>query len=141
MYEYTTVNQGSVIQQCHLFGCWLFKIRQYIILFKTLEYSINVMIITACLQLLFNKVNYLISFERFSHSILKTSNQLIILSVKPWNCIGNRRCRTPNLSGGALLFIMCLCEQSRKNVSCSLILLIIPCTYKLSFLKINFPCL
>ena len=29
--------------------------------------------------------------------------------------------RTPNLSGGALLFIMCLCLQSRNDVSCSFI--------------------
>ena len=40
-------------------------------------------------------------------------------------------------SGGAPLFIMCLCLQSRIDVSCSLILLRIPCRQKLS----NFPCL
>ena len=29
---------------------------------------------------------------------------------------------TPNLSGGAPHFIMCLCLQSRKDVSCSLVI-------------------
>ena len=50
-----------------------------------------------------------------------------ILPVKPWNSMGNGQCRTPTLSGGAQLFIMCLCLQSRKDVFCSLIGLSLPC--------------
>ena len=48
------------------------------------------------------------------------------------------RYRTPNLSGGALLSIMCLCLQSRKDVFCSFISSSIPCRYKLSCAKKNF---
>ena len=43
------------------------------------------------------------------------------------------RYRTQNLSGGAPLFIMCLCLQSRKDISLS-----IPCRWKLSCAKIYF---
>ena len=50
-----------------------------------------------------------------------------ILFVKPWNSIGNRWCRTPTLSGGAPLSIMCPCLQSKRDVSCSVIMLNIPC--------------
>ena len=46
--------------------------------------------------------------------------------------------KTSNLSGGAPLFIMCLCLQSRKDVSYSLILLNIPCRYKLCCAEIYF---
>ena len=49
--------------------------------------------------------------------------------------------RTLTLSGGAPLSIMCLCLQSRKDVSCSLIALSIPCRKKFSCVKIYFPCL
>ena len=35
--------------------------------------------------------------------------------VEPCNSIDNRRCRTPTVSGGAPLFIMCLCLQLRKD--------------------------
>ena len=61
-----------------------------------------------------------------------------ILPVKPWNSIGNRRCRTPTLSGGAPFFIMCLCLQLRKDVSCSLISLSIPRRQKLLVKKYIF---
>ena len=37
------------------------------------------------------------------------------------NSKGNHTVQDPNLSGGAPHFIMCLCLQSRKDVSCSLI--------------------
>ena len=47
----------------------------------------------------------------------------------------NIRYRTLNLSGGAPNFIMCLCLQSRKYVSCSLISLSIPCRLKLPGVK------
>ena len=50
-----------------------------------------------------------------------------ILLVKPWNSIGNTWRRTPTLSGGAPLFIMCLCLQSKRDVSFSVILFNIPC--------------
>ena len=53
---------------------------------------------------------------------------------EPYNSIGNRRHRTPTLSGGAPL----LCLQSRKDVSCSLMSLSIPSRYKLSCAKIFF---
>ena len=43
-----------------------------------------------------------------------------------------------NLSGGAPLFIICLCLQSRKDASCSFISLSIPCKLKLSYAKIDF---
>ena len=48
------------------------------------------------------------------------------------------RYRTMKLSGGAPLFIMCLCLQSRKHVSCSFISSSIPCRLKLSYAKIYF---
>ena len=62
--------------------------------------------------------------------------------MKSMNSIGNRWYRTSTLSGGAPFFIdMSLCLQSCKDVSCSLISLNIPCRYKLSCVKIYFPCL
>ena len=61
--------------------------------------------------------------------------------VKPWNSIGNRWCMTHTLSGGAPLFIMCLCVLFRKGVSCSLISLRKPCRLKHSCVKIYFSCL
>ena len=48
---------------------------------------------------------------------------------------------TSNLSGGAPLFIMCLCLQSGKDVSSSFISLSLPYRQKLSCLKMYFPCL
>ena len=46
--------------------------------------------------------------------------------------------RTLNMSGGAPLFIMCLCLRSRKDVSCSFISSSIPCILKLACAKIYF---
>ena len=57
--------------------------------------------------------------------------------VKLWNSIGNRRGRTPNLSLRAPLFIICLCLQSRKDVSGSLITSSIPCRQIETFLCKN----
>ena len=45
-----------------------------------------------------------------------------------------------NLSGGAPLFIMCLCLQSTKDVFCSFISSSISCRYKLSCAKNIFSC-
>ena len=51
----------------------------------------------------------------------------------------DRLYRTLNLSGGATLFIMCLCLQSKKDVSCSQIWSNIHFRQKLSSVKIYFP--
>ena len=43
-----------------------------------------------------------------------------------------------NLSDGAPLYILCLCLQSRKDVSCSFISSSIPCRLKHSYAKMYF---
>ena len=57
----------------------------------------------------------------------KSDNPEINSACEPWNSTDNKQYRTLTLSGGAPLFIMCLCLQSRKDVSCSMISLSIPC--------------
>ena len=58
----------------------------------------------------------------------KTGNQRVI-TLRINSACESIRYRTPNLSLGAPLFIMCLCLQSRNDVSCSSISLSRPGRY------------